>query len=207
LYTHRSREEGAHHTIEGHRGSTGSVTRQGECRENVGRSLYCGFHGKELERGDLHRRLGQSAEPLCAGGSWGLSSRLSGLCVTAAFGHENYCPRNWRPRNWQPSPGRGSFSRGQTPDVKSSNTESRKCGSYNRVEFSCQGCLSISPHLSRTAAAPEHVNYPTLLLGEFISESQMFAVRRMLLACRGAQGTYRGPLIAPASVILCTLYL
>ena len=85
----------------------GSVTRQGECRENVGRSRYCGFHGKELERGDLHRRLGQSAEPLCAGGSWGLSSRLFGLCVTGTFAHENYCPRNW-----QPSPGRGSFSRG-----------------------------------------------------------------------------------------------
>ena len=73
------------------------------------------------------------------------------------------------PRNWRPSPGRGSFSRGQTPDVKSSNTESRKCGYYNSVEFSCQGCLSIRPQLSRTAAAPEHVNYPTLLLGELIS--------------------------------------
>ena len=69
------------------------------------------------------------------------------------------------------------------------------------------GVFIYQPASVKTAAAPEHVNYPTLLLGEFISESQMFAVRRMLLACRGAQGTYRGPLIAPASVILCTLYL
>ena len=43
----------------------GSVTRQGECKENVGRSFYCSFHGKELERGDLHRRLGARVQSPC----------------------------------------------------------------------------------------------------------------------------------------------
>ena len=39
------------------REAPGSVTRQGECRENAGKSLYCGFHGKELERGDVGREI------------------------------------------------------------------------------------------------------------------------------------------------------
>ena len=50
-YTHRSQQEG--HAQHGglHQEAPGLVRRQGEEGENVDRSLYCAFHGKQAKQG------------------------------------------------------------------------------------------------------------------------------------------------------------
>ena len=55
IVTHRAQKEGAHHIIGGRTGSSGSVRRQRERGGNEGKSLYCGFCGKE------HARQGKQA--------------------------------------------------------------------------------------------------------------------------------------------------
>lgn len=52
-YTHKSQEEGAHE------GAPGSVRGLREWGRNVGKSLYCGFCGKEQARQGMQFRIGK----------------------------------------------------------------------------------------------------------------------------------------------------